>query len=232
MEREEIKVSELIPIVQSKGKHTELFGRRIGFSNPKYPCFLHVHRFEDKAIVFMDNEGCKEFNSSNEEIKALGASFLERVMHPEDLERITDSLTAFARRNDKEEIFTFFQRIRLRVDGTEGYTLIITSAKLDIKRKVFICISNTTDQLPSFTKKISNALNSMHSSQKQVEKYLLLTKREKEIMNYLKFGKSAKEIASSINISFRTVEQHKKNLYRKLDVNSIAEIIAFAQYFD
>jgi DNA-binding CsgD family transcriptional regulator len=53
-----------------------------------------------------------------------------------------------------------------------------------------------------------------------------LTSREQEIMKLLLTGSSPKEIAGSLNISRDTVLAHKKNLYRKLDVQSIQELFA------
>lgn len=38
-------------------------------------------------------------------------------------------------------------------------------------------------------------------------------------------GLQSKEIASRLNISKRTVETHKNNIFRKLGINSTAELI-------
>lgn len=52
-----------------------------------------------------------------------------------------------------------------------------------------------------------------------------ITQREQEIMTLLVEGKSNKEIEDSLCISFSTVKNHVYNLYRKLDVNSRAQLI-------
>lgn len=53
-----------------------------------------------------------------------------------------------------------------------------------------------------------------------------LTPREQEIMKLLLDGISSKEITANMGISLKTVEFHKKNLYRKLNVQSIQELFA------
>lgn len=47
----------------------------------------------------------------------------------------------------------------------------------------------------------------------------LLTKREKEVLAYIADGLSNKEIATSLNITERTVKNHLFSIYRKIDVS-------------
>ena len=53
----------------------------------------------------------------------------------------------------------------------------------------------------------------------------VLTHREQEIFDLLITGKAPKEIAFKLNISYDTVLSHQKNLYHKLDVHSINELL-------
>ncbi len=55
-----------------------------------------------------------------------------------------------------------------------------------------------------------------------------LTPREEEIFTMLLSGKAPKEIAYTLKISYYTVLFHQKNLYRKLGIQSRAEL--FARY--
>ena len=58
--------------------------------------------------------------------------------------------------------------------------------------------------------------------------HLNLTPREKEIFTMLLDGISPKEIAFTLKINYETVHFHQKNLYRKLGIQSRAEL--FARY--
>jgi len=53
----------------------------------------------------------------------------------------------------------------------------------------------------------------------------IVSKREKEIINYISKGKTTEEIAEKLCISKRTVETHRKNIFIKLKVNNTAGLI-------
>jgi two-component system, NarL family, response regulator NreC len=55
-----------------------------------------------------------------------------------------------------------------------------------------------------------------------------LTKREREILKMLAEGCSVKEIATSFDLSVKTVEAHKFNLMRKLDIHNKAQLVQYA----
>src|SRR5262249_46826623 len=55
-----------------------------------------------------------------------------------------------------------------------------------------------------------------------------LTKREREILKMLAEGKSVKEIATGFDLSVKTIEAHKFNLRRKLDIQNKAQLVHYA----
>ena len=55
-----------------------------------------------------------------------------------------------------------------------------------------------------------------------------LTPREGQILKLLAEGKSARQIAMSLELSVRTVESHRFNLMHKLNVHNRAELVAYA----
>jgi two-component system, NarL family, response regulator NreC len=58
--------------------------------------------------------------------------------------------------------------------------------------------------------------------------YDRLTEREREILKLLAEGLTVKEIAVRLEISVKTVEVHKLNLMKKIDVHDKAELIKYA----
>jgi DNA-binding NarL/FixJ family response regulator len=52
-----------------------------------------------------------------------------------------------------------------------------------------------------------------------------ITRREQEVMALLVEGKSNKEIEDVLSVSFSTVKNHVYNLYRKLEINSRAQLM-------
>ncbi|MDR2815343.1 MAG: response regulator transcription factor, partial [Proteiniphilum sp.] len=53
----------------------------------------------------------------------------------------------------------------------------------------------------------------------------VLTVSEKAILHEIALGKTTKEIAWEKHLSFHTVNSHRKNIFRKIEVNSIQEAI-------
>ncbi|MDR1667992.1 MAG: response regulator transcription factor [Bacteroidales bacterium] len=56
----------------------------------------------------------------------------------------------------------------------------------------------------------------------------LLTPTEKIVLHQIALGKTTKEIAYEKNLSFHTVNAHRKNIFRKLEVNNVHEAIKYA----
>ncbi len=55
-----------------------------------------------------------------------------------------------------------------------------------------------------------------------------LTDRERQILNLIVAGQSNKEISRHLGISAKTVDRHRTNLMQKLDVHSVAQLIAYS----
>jgi two-component system response regulator NreC len=58
--------------------------------------------------------------------------------------------------------------------------------------------------------------------------YDRLTNREREILKLLAEGLTVKEVATRLNLSVKTVEVHKHNLMKKIDVHDRGELIKYA----
>ena len=56
----------------------------------------------------------------------------------------------------------------------------------------------------------------------------MLTARQREVLQLLAEGKSAKEIAAVLGLSTRTVEDHKYRMMETLGIENSVELIHFA----
>lgn len=56
-----------------------------------------------------------------------------------------------------------------------------------------------------------------------------LTEREQVILKELAKGKNAAAIAEKMNLSKHTIESHRKNIYSKLDLHSVGELMVFVR---
>jgi len=66
------------------------------------------------------------------------------------------------------------------------------------------------------------------SAEGETDSYQNLTDREREMLKLVAEGYTAREIADMLVISLRTVETHKTNLMKKLNIRNKADLIRFA----
>ena len=79
---------------------------------------------------------------------------------------------------------------------------------------------------PSVLKKV--VAGYVKNSQRPQTSYDRLSGREREVLKLLADGLSVKEIAIRLNLSVKTVDVHKYNLMRKIDVHDRSELIKYA----
>lgn len=72
------------------------------------------------------------------------------------------------------------------------------------------------------------AKSALAASVPNPKQFDILTATEKIILREIALGKMTKEIALEKNISFHTVNTHRKNIFRKLEINNVHEAIKYA----
>ena len=109
--------------------------------------------------------------------------------------------------------------------GARGYLL-----KSDAARNAVHAVEALAAHQPYFTSKVCEMLLEAYLCPKtgQQDASGSLSAREREVVQLLAEGKSNKRIASHLDISVKTAETHRSNIMRKLDINSIAEIVRYA----
>ncbi len=85
-----------------------------------------------------------------------------------------------------------------------------------------------------FSKSISDTIlksyvnNAKFGNKVSDNKLSNLTKREQEILLYVVEGMNNPSIAEKLSISVRTVETHKTSIIKKLNLNSVVDLVKFA----
>ena len=96
---------------------------------------------------------------------------------------------------------------------------ILTALQCASRQERFIC------------NHVSNLLlsgNSQTSLLHPIQQNDLLTPAERSILKEIALGKTTKEIAVERNLSFHTINSHRKNIFRKLGVNNAHEATKYA----
>ena len=103
--------------------------------------------------------------------------------------------------------------------GASGYVLKDTSSE-----EVYFAIKAVAKGQTNFSCSIAKMLieNPIRMENDK------LTTREQVILSYVAQGFSSKEVARKLDISYRTVEAHRRNIKQKLGLETLAELIKYA----
>lgn len=97
---------------------------------------------------------------------------------------------------------------------------ILTALQCTSRKERYICNHVSNLLLSAQAQHASSAIN--------IQEDHLLTTTEKNILKEIASGKTTKEIAAAKNLSFHTINSHRKNIFRKLGVNNVHEATKYA----
>jgi DNA-binding NarL/FixJ family response regulator len=80
---------------------------------------------------------------------------------------------------------------------------------------------------PRITELLIN-LYTQKNQQDSTGSFVALSKREQDVLRHTADGRNTKDIAFTLSISVKTVETHRLNIMKKLNVNSIAQLTKYA----
>ena len=111
-------------------------------------------------------------------------------------------------------------------NGAAGYVLKKSTAD-ELVRAVRAVVAGQRYLSPPLSEQIIETYMQKADESTQ-DLYDLLTAREREVLYLVAEGHTNAEIAAQLFISSRTVEMHRANLMRKLDLRSQADLIRYA----
>ena len=113
--------------------------------------------------------------------------------------------------------------------GVNGYVPKTSDVK-ELKEAIRTLASGDNYFNSEIANKLISIVSTGFSKEKVTEAVLpeVLTKREREILRYIAMEYKGREIAKALHISVNTVETHRKNLVRKLNVRNTQGLVAYA----
>jgi two-component system nitrate/nitrite response regulator NarL len=110
--------------------------------------------------------------------------------------------------------------------GATGY--ILKNSGIKILSKAIVTVANGETFFDSNV--AFNFMNNYIDDNVTIGKSdkILLSNREKEILGLIANGKTSKEISETLFIAKTTVDTHRKNMIRKLDLGSGNELVKYA----
>jgi two-component system response regulator NreC len=200
---------------------------------------------EDHAIL---REGLRALLSATPELEIIGeaedgleAISLARQLEPHlilmdlNMPNIngTEAMSAIKHHNPAIKIIVLTvhkseEYVRATLDaGAAGYVLkddthhdLLTAISSVQKGKIYLS--------PGICDKIINGFLDPSTSATSSHSWSQLTVREREVTKLIAEGKKSREVAEYLSVSLKTVEKHRSNLMRKLDLHSVSAITKYA----
>lgn len=135
-----------------------------------------------------------------------------------------------------EEIKRSFSTIKIIFLSMYSEAIFIEKAKLievhgymlkySTKEELIVCINAVLANKIYYDPKLEAASVNLHQKDIFVKKFAI-SSRELDVINLIRKGLSSHEIAQKLSISIETVKTHRKNIFFKLGVTSVFELIEF-----
>jgi len=114
------------------------------------------------------------------------------------------------------------QFIRRVVYASHQFSVVFKDGPLSEIREALNAVKRQTRYLSQ------RALETIITQQQEEETPSILTTTELEIVKAIALGKTTKEIAAERFSSIHTITTHRKNIFRKLDINTAHEAVKYA----
>jgi DNA-binding NarL/FixJ family response regulator len=110
---------------------------------------------------------------------------------------------------------------RIMEAGIHGY--VEKDVEIDLLEKAMVRVASGGHFK---TNRANEAISYLDKSPDSYTKFL--SSREQEVLRLVAKGKTSKEVAGQLEISQRTVENHRYNIMKRLDLHSSADLIRYA----
>jgi two-component system, NarL family, response regulator NreC len=120
------------------------------------------------------------------------------------------------------------EHLRIAVTAGARAYMLKDSTPAQLVGAVRQVANSTDDGNPMGLSQIMPDLQALAESNQGYTRPNVLTAREQEVMKLLAEGRTVREVASELSLSVKTIEAHKLNLMRKLDIHNRASLVEYA----
>lgn len=205
----------------------------------KIPASIYINQIEEIGDMesgknIWSNQYAKDFAGlgyPQEEVTAMGARYIEAVMHPDDWVVGEDSITHLLNKDSTSccGIYKSVSRVlyhREQYKWCYGHTTVFKT-KPDGTPWQFINASIDIDEYQHTMSQLDDVMKEVAKLKNQL-KLQSLTKRELEILKLIAQGLNDESIAEKLFISRHTVHTHRNKLVKKTATGNTAALVAFA----
>lgn len=194
------------------------------------PFCAHVSHPKTFQLLYTNKSHTETGGFTQEEIRENWEEYV-KIVHPATIQSLLQFLPGFYASEKKHNTISFMQYAKLF--GSTGYQPVLTFSKVstlpgDLKLWIYLL----PEEFGKETKKLERVIRMDEFKLKHFKRFQQLTEREVEILKLLANGYNNPKIADKLFLSRSTIETHRKNLKRKLELKSLRDLMRYAFAFD
>ncbi len=194
------------------------------------PYTAHLNNAKTLEVVHTNKTHARVTGFHLDEIREMGMEYLDNHVHPDTMDSVGDLIKTYTG-IDHHKTFSFAQYVKLHQD--KDYSPLITFTKTTkLPGGLVVCISPQPEDFGSMSPKMEQVVKMDEFKLKHFKRFQQLTEREVEVLSLLANGYNNPGIAEQLFLSRSTVETHRKNLKRKLELNSFRDLMRYAFAFN
>lgn len=195
------------------------------------PCMVLLSRPESIEIEYTNKRHLELTGYSLQKVRDECPKYLNDIVHPVSLENVRKFVPQFYASQNHHQTMTFVQYVKLR--GKSDYSPLITFTKSPRKSvDLVIRMPLLIEEIGTLSTKMEQIVKMDQFKLKHFKRFQQLTTREVEILKLLANGYNNPQIAEHLFLSRRTVETHRKNLKRKLELRSFCDLMKYSFAFN
>ncbi|MEX2477891.1 MAG: helix-turn-helix transcriptional regulator [Gracilimonas sp.] len=195
------------------------------------PFGVHLNDAKTLEVLHVNKKLTEVIGFHNNEIKEMGMEYLENYLHPDTLSNVAKFLPPIYENMNSHETYPFLQHVLLH-DCKDFSPLITFSKTTSFQNGLVVCLSLRPGDFENMSPKMEQVVEMDSFKLKHFKRFQQLSEREVEVLTLLANGKNNPRIAKELYLSRHTVETHRKNIKRKLDLKNFRDLMRYAIAFD
>lgn len=188
-------------------------------SHPETFQLLHTNRMHEQITCYAE-----------EEVRENWDEYIKRL-HPDTMSSLDQILPEFYSKKEKHATISFMQYGKLY--RKEDYLPLLTFSKVStLPGEVKLWIYLDATKLGNNVRGIDRIVEMDEFKLKNFRRFQTLTAREVEVLTLMAQGLNNPKIAEQLFLSRSTIETHRKNLKKKLELKSYRDVMRYALAFD
>ncbi|TQD39702.1 helix-turn-helix domain-containing protein [Haloflavibacter putidus] len=191
------------------------------------PGLVTVQDYNTRKPVYINQYGCDFFKLSKSALLQMGENYQTNFFFPEEEAFLQAQIEELFQSNRTQKSLSFFQRIKPSKTGQYSWFFTTSQYFPNYSDAVtpILHISLPVNNCSYMGKKLDQLTEENLFIQNNYKKFKRLTLREKEILQFISEGKCSQKIADLLYISIHTVNNHRKNIIKKLGKKKLSTFI-------